>query len=105
MQLQEEFRNLADLLEQLLSLLDESGDEFWSAYLRRGLTKVKNSELAGATYILGCFNGADTFADLTIGSQWQQEDPIRYRNLNARLMDLRNRTFQSASRIASRRLW
>lgn len=105
MQLQNEFQRLASLLEQMLSLLQEAEDTFWTAYLQRGLNKVKKSELAGATFILGCYNGQDTFSDLVIGQQWQDSDPVRFRNLNARLGQLRTEIFESAGRIASRKLW
>jgi len=105
MKLQREFERLAHLLEQTLSLLEEGEHTFWRAYLRRGLNKVNKSELAGATFVLGCYNGADTFADLVIGEQWQETDPVRFRNLNARLQQLRTDVFESASLIASRRLW
>lgn len=100
-----EFRNLENLVTQLLGLLAEAEDNFWPAYFRRGLSRIQRHELAGATFVLGCYNGMDTFSDLVVGKQWQTSDPVRYRNLNARLTDLRTRVFQSANQIASRNLW
>ncbi len=100
-----EFRHLEGLVGQLLSLLSEAEDSFWPAYFRRGLVRIEKRELAGATFVLGCYNGTDTFSDLVIGQQWQTSDPVRYRNLNARLSDLRTRVFKSANQIASRNLW
>ncbi len=105
MTLETEFRQLSHLVEQLLSLLDEGGEQFWGVYLQRGLDKVKRRELGGATDILGCFGGADTLADLTIGQHLRETDPQRYHNLNARLGELRTQIFKSASTIASRQLW
>jgi hypothetical protein len=40
-----------------------------------------------------------------IGRQWSTLDPLKFRNLNARLGELRTRTFESANVIASRRSW
>jgi len=71
----------------------------------RGLAQVRENRLSGATFILGCFGGAETFSDLVIGRQFETSDPLKFRNLNARLSHLRTRTFESANAITSRRAW
>ena len=105
MSLNEEFSHLEASLNQLIALLDEDGETFWSNYLRRGLTQVKAHRLSGATFVLGCYGGQDTFSDLTLGKAWQTQEPLRVKNLNERLTHLRTEVFQSANNIASRKLW
>ena len=61
--------------------------------LERALPKVNAHELAGATLILGCYGGMDTFSDLIIGKAYESGEPLKYQNLNARLTHLRTRTF------------
>ena len=106
--LDEEFRELGAAVRELIGLLeevDEREDGFWLPYLRRGLRLIEENKLAGATAVLGCFGGEDTFSDLVIGRSLEKTDPLRFANLNARLGALRNRTFDTASAIASRRSW
>ncbi|MGE0621018.1 MAG: hypothetical protein AB7I04_22660 [Pseudomonadales bacterium] len=103
--LEEEFATLAADVRALVGLLQEAEETFWSNTLSRGLRQIESNKLAGATYILGCYGGVDTFSDLVIGRQWSRSDPLRYRNLNARLGHLRTRTFESANAIAARRSW
>ena len=105
MSLSQEFEHLKRLLGNTISLLQESGDTFWCAFLQRALTQVEENKLSGATMVLGCFNGADSFADLTIGQHLRADDELAYNNLNQRLHHLRNQIFKSASTIASRKLW
>jgi hypothetical protein len=105
MSLNAEFNRLEEHLNRLIALLDEDGETFWSGYLRRGLAQVKAHRLSGATFVLGCFGGQDTFSDLTLGEQWASEEPLRVKNLNERLTHLRTEVFQSANNIASRKLW
>lgn len=104
-ELDRQFEELGDCVDQLIGLLEESGDRFWIAYLRRGLKDVRAHKLAGATFILGCYGGEATFSDLVIAGDLAQSDPLRHRNLNARLSELRTRTFESANAITSRRAW
>jgi hypothetical protein len=61
--------------------------------------------VSGATFILGCYGGAETFSDLVVGRQFATSDPIRFRNLNARLTELRTRVFECANAITARRAW
>ena len=103
--LEDEFATLAADVRALVSLLDEAEETFWSNTLARGLRQIEARRLAGATYVLGCYGGVDTFSDLVIGAQWSRSDPLRYRNLNARLGHLRTRTFESANAITARRSW
>jgi len=104
-QLDEEFRELERSVEELLALLDEENERLWIGYLKRGLKQVNLNRLAGATFILGCYGGEDTFSDLVIGKRWRESDPLKFRNLNARLNHLRTRTFEAANAITSRRSW
>lgn len=103
--LDREFTELGDNVAQLIGLLEESEDAFWIPYLRRGLSQVRENRLSGATFILGCYGGMETFSDLVIGRRFEHSDPLKFRNLNARLAHLRTRTFDSANAITSRRSW
>lgn len=103
--LDREFTELGDNVSQLIGLLEESEDAFWIPYLRRGLNQVRENRLSGATFILGCYGGMETFSDLVIGQRFEHSDPLKFRNLNARLAHLRTRTFDSANAITSRRSW
>lgn len=105
MSLPAEFDALADALKRLMALLEESEERFWLPYLKRGLRDVQERKLAGATSVLGCFGGQDTLSDLSIGAAYRDQDPLRYRNLNARLVALRTEVFECADQIASRRSW
>ena len=103
--LETDFENLASDVRALIGLLEEAGETYWATAMSRGLGRVEARHLAGATYILGCYGGVDTFSDLVIGARFSESEPLRYRNLNARLTHLRNRTFDSANAIAARRNW
>jgi hypothetical protein len=100
-----EFENLEHLTSQLVGLLLEVDETFWHKYLERAIPKLKRYELAGATYILGCFSGEGSFSDLTIANRADNADPLQQINLSARLNQLRTAVFKSAKRIASRQLW
>jgi hypothetical protein len=103
--LEQEFRTLQRSVEELIALLDEEEERFWISYLQRGLNQVAENRLSGATFILGCYGGSDTFSDFSIGERWRENDPIRFRNLNARLGHLRTRAFEAANAITARRSW
>ncbi len=103
--LDEEFRSLEAQVRELISLLEEEEERFWISYFKRGLKQLEENRLSGATFILGCYGGVETFSDYTIGERWRQADPLRYRNLNARLGHLRTQTFEAANAITARRSW
>ena len=105
MSLDAEFETLEDCLVRLIALLDEADERFWARTMERGLAPVRARTLAGATFVLGCYGGQDTFSDLVLGIHLLETDPVRARNLDARLTELRNRTFDAANAIASRRSW
>ena len=105
MSLPAEFDALAAALNRLMALLEESQELFWLPYLKRGLRDVQDHKLAGATSVLGCYGGQDTLSDLKIGEVYRTQDLLRYRNLNARLAELRTEVFDCANQIASRRSW
>ncbi len=100
-----QFQTLAALLQQLLALLEEVDENFWAPYLARGLQQVQQRHLAGATFVLGCYGGEDTFSDLVLCPQLAETDPLRFRNLNARLTQLRTDVFEAANAITARRAW
>ena len=100
-----EFAKLETDVRALVGLLIEADETFWSNTIARGLRQIEAHKLAGATYILGCYGGVETFSDLVIGQKWSKAEPLRFRNLNARLGYLRTRTFESANAIAARRSW
>lgn len=104
-ELDRQFEALADSVDRLIALLEESGEKFWVPYLRRGLTQIREHKLAGATFVLGCYGGEQTFSDLVIAPGLEKSDPLAFRNLNARLSHLRTRTFECANAITSRRAW
>lgn len=103
--LYEQFDELARVLKALIGLLEEADDAFWVPYLKRGLRQVEERKLAGATFVLGCYGGLDTFSDLAIGGRFSETEPLRHRNLNARLTQLRTECFDVANAIAARRSW
>ena len=103
--LERDFATLESDLQALLALLEEADETFWRNTLARGMRQVQEQKLAGATYILGCYGGVETFSDLVIGRSFETSEPLRFRNLNARLSHLRTRTFDSANAIAARRSW
>jgi hypothetical protein len=103
--LEENFATLEADVRELVSLLNEAEETFWSNTIVRGLRQIESQRLSGATYILGCYGGENTFSDLVIGKKWARSEPLKYRNLNARLGNLRTRTFESANAIAARRNW
>ena len=105
MSLTREFENLLGLTHDLIALLEEAGDKFWPLYLKRALPKLEQRQLAGATYLLGCFTGQGSMSDLVLGAKLEQTDQLQYRTLNARLNRIRNELFSSAQSIASRKLW
>jgi hypothetical protein len=100
-----QFADLDEAVSRLIGLLEESDDRFWIPNLQRGLADVRAHRLSGATFILGCYGGAETFSDLVVGRQFATSDPIRFRNLNARLTELRTRVFECANAITARRAW
>ena len=105
MSLSAEFEKLNRLVQELIGLLDEAEETFWRRYLARGVQNVAEHKLAGATFILGCYAGEGSFSDLQLAPELEDTDPLRHRNLNARLSKLRTEVFKSAGRIASRELW
>lgn len=103
--LDQEFRALERSVEELVALLQEEDETFWSECLRRGLRQLADNRLSGVTFILGCYGGVETFSDFHLGERWRVNDPLRYRNLNARLTLLRTRAFDAANVITARRSW
>ena len=103
--LRTEFAELQISVERLLGLLEEAGESFWQNYLTRGQHQIVQHKLSGATYVLGCFGGANTLSDLVIGREWMESDPQRFANLNARLGELRTAVFTAANQITSRQSW
>lgn len=103
--LNQQFIDLSNTTRELIGLLVETEEKFWLMVLRRAVVKVDAHELAGATLILGCYGGVDTFSDLIIGKSLEAEDPLSFRNLNARLDHLRTQTFEAARCIAARQTW
>ena len=103
--LEQQFDDLDQRVRTLIGLLEEAEETYWVAYFRRSLGQLAERRLSGATFVLGGFGGQDTFSDLVIGRRWQDADPLRFRNLNARLSHLRTGTFEAANAITSRRAW
>ncbi|RPG45983.1 MAG: hypothetical protein CBC94_005445 [Gammaproteobacteria bacterium TMED134] len=103
--LNQQFIDLSNITRELLGLLREAEEPFWVMCFERALPKVDAHELAGATLILGCYGGMDTFSDLEIGKALVGSDPLSHRNLNSRLDHLRTQTFEAARRIAARQTW
>lgn len=103
--LEAEFAALEADVQALVGLLEEAEETFWANTLARGLRQVQAHRLAGVTYVLGCYGGEHTFSDLVIGQRFSRSQPLKYRNLNARLSHLRTRAFESANAITARRSW
>ena len=105
MSLSDDFEYLAEAVARLIGLLEEADEGFWLPYLKRSLRDIKAHRLAGATSVLGCYGGQDTLSDLVVGAGRHDANTPDYRNLNARLSELRSEVFQRADRITSRRSW
>jgi len=103
--LHEQFALLSEHVNRMIGLLEEADERFWIPYFKRGLKQIDEHKLGGVTFVLGCYGGEDTFSDLVIGECWRTSDPLKYRNLNARLAQLRTAVFESANAITSRRAW
>ena len=104
--LEKEFEELERSVRQMIGLLEEiNGQKYWLIMFRRALKSIEAKELAGATSVLSCFGGEDTFSDLRLAQSLKEDEPLRIRNLNLRLDRLRGEMFESAKRIASRTLW
>ena len=99
MTLNQQFIDLGNATRELIGLLNEADERFWVMCMERALPKIEDHELAGATLVLGCYGGMDTFSDLIIGQRYENGEPLKYQNLNARLMHLRTRTFEAAVRV------
>ena len=104
--LQQEFDELERAVRETIGLLEEvDGQKYWLIMFRRALLSIEAKELAGATSVLSCFGGEDTFSDLILEQSFKEEESLHIRNLNLRLDRLRSTMFESAKRIASRTLW
>jgi hypothetical protein len=104
--LDQQFESLENTVREVLGLLQESdGQKYWLLMFRRSLPHIEARELAGATLVLGCFGGENTFSDLTLNQSFKNNQALHLKNLNARLDGLRNKLFETANRIASRELW
>ena len=60
--LNQQFIDLSNTTRELIGLLVETDEKFWLMVMRRAVVKVDAHELAGATLILGCYGGMDTFS-------------------------------------------
>ena len=104
--LQQEFDELERAVRETIGLLEEvDGQKYWLIMFRRALLSIEAKELAGATSVLSCFGGEDTFSDLILEQSFKEDESLHIRNLNLRLDRLRGKMFESAKRIASRTLW
>ena len=103
--LEEDFKELGFLTRRIIGLLEETDERYWILMFSRSLEQIETNNLSGATSVLGCFGGADTFSDLILAKHLEESEPLRFKNLNARLERLRNETFQAARKIASRKNW
>jgi hypothetical protein len=90
---------LEQLLDELLALLDASGERYWSRHMRRAREGVAANRLAGVSRVLAAYGGEDTFSDLEL--LVDSEDGERRLLANRRLERLRNRIHELADGIAS----
>ena len=103
--LDEDFRALSFLTRRIIGLLEETDERYWILMFSRSLEQIETNNLSGATGVLGCFGGEDTFSDLILAKHLEKSDPLQFKNLNARLNGLRNETFQAARKISTRQNW
>jgi len=89
--LDDKFTALEADLAALIELLQAANEPFWPRLFTQGLAQIRARRLSGATYVLGCYGGADTFSDLELASPLRQQ----------RLVQLRNRIFALADAIAA----
>lgn len=87
------FSGLAAHLQELTELLRGADERFWLRFMTHGLAQVRAHRLAGATYVLGCYGGADTFSDFSLVAPHDTG--------NRRLNELRNEIFRLANAIAA----
>ncbi len=97
----EKFEELSARLEELQVLLEDADERLWLRFMAHGARQVREKKLAGATYVLGCYGGEDTFSDLVVHRALRTRDPKRYQLLNNRLTYLRDSIFTVANDIAS----
>ncbi len=69
--LDDEFEEIAVCVRMLIDLLEEAEEPYWIPQLQRSLAQVTQRRLSGATFVLGCYGGVDTFSDLVIGRRWE----------------------------------
>ena len=100
--LEEAFKDLAGSVRQLIALLEEAGEPFWSKTLTRSLKLLDEQQLRGATFVLGCFGGEETLSDFRLSAS---DEDLGAKNRAARLNHLRDQVFKQADLIASRSLW
>ncbi len=74
-------KELTDVLDQLVALLEGEGEAHWSKRIGQASEKLKAEEADGIDLLLGAFSGTDSFRDLTIGEQDQHRilDNLRRR--------------------------
>jgi hypothetical protein len=90
-QLDDKFIALEADVAALIDLLRAANEPLWPRLFAHGLVQIRARRLSGATYVLGCYGGAETFSDLTLASPLHQQ----------RLVQLRNRIFALADAIAT----
>ena len=61
MTLNQQFIDLGNATRELIGLLNEADERFWVMCMQRALPRIEGHELAGATLVLGCYGGMDTF--------------------------------------------
>ncbi len=103
--LEDQFEALDASVRELLDLLHEADETFWSRTFQRALPQIEQRRLSGATFVLGCYGGVDTFSDFVLAPHLEADEPLRFQSLNARLVRLRTQTFEAANAIAARRAW
>ena len=77
MTLNQQFIDLGNATRELIGLLSEADERFWVMCMQRALPKIEDHELAGATLVLGCFGGIDTFSDLQLRKELIDSDPVQ----------------------------
>ena len=84
--LKQEFDELERAVRETIGLLEEiDGQKYWLIMFRRALLSIEARELSGATSVLSCFGGEDTFSDLTLEQTFKDNESLHLRNLNSRL--------------------
>jgi hypothetical protein len=90
-------QQLTGALTDLVNLLRDNGEEYWTRWAERVLTELKNYDAGAFDQLLGAYGGVGSFNDLVLGTWSNQETADRDREINNQLDALRTQCYSLAS--------